>query len=192
MRRPAAGNGLDGGLRQHFTGGGPVGHDPVPWRIPHFLSLVWLCREDYARAGFRMLPLIDPRGHLTCLMIVLYSLALLPLGLAVTCAGLAGYLFGAMSLLLGLGWFLLAVAMFRVGRGGDARRVFLASLVYLPSLMLFMVLDGHPGGGSLPLIDGNAISVGWDQIAERTQAHRDGDRKEGPASEKVVTSTYTP
>ena len=81
------------------------------WQIPHFLSLVWVCRDDYAKAGFRMLPLIDPGGHLTCLMIVLYSLALLPLGLAVTFAGLAGYLFAAVSLLLGLGLFLLAVQL---------------------------------------------------------------------------------
>ena len=135
------------------------------WQIPHFLSLVWLCREDYARAGFRMLPLVDPRGHLTCLMIVLYSLALLPLGLAVTFTGLAGYLF-AMSLLLGLGGSCWPWRCFARTRR-NARRVFLASLVYLPSLMLFMVLDGHPGAESLPLIDGKAISAGWDQIAER-------------------------
>ncbi len=77
------------------------------WQIPHFLALAWMLRDDYARAGFRMLPLIDPQGHLTCLMIVLYSLALLPLGLAVTFSGMAGYLFGAVSLVLGLGLLLL-------------------------------------------------------------------------------------
>jgi protoheme IX farnesyltransferase len=116
------------------------------WQIPHFLALVWICRDDYAKAGFRMLPLIDPRGHLTCLMIVLYSLALLPLGLAMTFAGLAGYLFGAISLLLGLGLFLLAVELRRVKTPQNARRVFLASLVYLPLLMLLLLVDGHPRG----------------------------------------------
>ncbi len=120
------------------------------WQIPHFLSLVWVCRDDYAKAGFRMLPLIDPGGHLTCLMIVLYSLALLPLGLAVTFAGLAGYLFGAMSLLLGLGLFLLAVQLRCAKTPRNARRVFLASLAYLPLMMLFMVLDGRPNGGPEP------------------------------------------
>jgi heme o synthase len=121
------------------------------WQIPHFLALVWVCRDDYARAGFRMLPLIDPLGHLTCLMIVLYSLALMPLGVAVTVTGLAGNLFGAVSLLLGLGLFLLALELRRVKTAQNARRVFLASLVYLPLLMLFMVLDGRPHGeiGSL-------------------------------------------
>ena len=114
------------------------------WQIPHFLALVWFCRDDYARAGFRMLPLIDPQGHLTCLMIVLYSLALLPLCMAVTFTGMAGYLFGAVSLVLGLGWFLLAVQLRRVKSPQNARRVFLASLAYLPLLMLFLVIDGHP------------------------------------------------
>ena len=128
------------------------------WQIPHFLALVWVFRDDYAKAGFRMLPLIDPRGHLTCLLIVLYSLALLPLGLAVTIAGLAGYLFGAVSLLLGLGLFLLAVQLLRAKTTRNARRVFLASLAYLPLLMLFMVLDGHPRSGSEPsaVVDGSA------------------------------------
>jgi protoheme IX farnesyltransferase len=122
------------------------------WQIPHFLALVWVCREDYAKAGFRMLPLVDPGGHLTCLMIVLYSLALLPLGLAVTFAGLAGYLFAAISLLLGLGLFLLALQLRRAKTPRNARRVFLASLAYLPLLMLFMVLDGRPRGGSDPAV----------------------------------------
>lgn len=132
------------------------------WQIPHFLALVWLYRDDYAKAGFRMLPLIDPRGHLTCLMIVLYSLALLPLGLAVTFSGLAGYLFGAVSLLLGLGWFLLAVELRRVNTPQNARRVFLASLAYLPLLMLFLVLDSHPrtvAGSPKPVMAG-AVRVG--------------------------------
>jgi protoheme IX farnesyltransferase len=84
-------------------------------------------------------------------MIVLYSLALLPLGLAVTFAGLAGYLFAAMSLLLGLGLFLLAVQLRRAKTPRNARRVFLASLVYLPLLMLFMVLDGRPSGQPEPV-----------------------------------------
>jgi protoheme IX farnesyltransferase len=114
------------------------------WQIPHFLALAWMLRDDYAKAGFRMLPLIDPLGHLTCLMIVLYSLALLPMGLAVTVTGQAGYLFGAASLALGLGFFLLALKLRRMKTARNARRVFLASLVYLPLLMLFLVLDRQP------------------------------------------------
>jgi protoheme IX farnesyltransferase len=114
------------------------------WQIPHFLALAWLLRDDYAKAGFRMLPLIDPLGHLTCLMIVLYSLALLPMGLAVTFSGVAGYPFAAASLALGLAFFLLTLKLRRMKTARNARRVFLASLVYLPLLMLFLVLDRQP------------------------------------------------
>jgi protoheme IX farnesyltransferase len=120
------------------------------WQIPHFLALAWLLRDDYAKAGFRMLPLIDPLGHLTCLMIVLYSLALLPMGLAITVTGQAGYLFGAASLALGLGFFLLTLKLRRMKTARNARRVFLASLVYLPLLMLFLVLDRQPRGDAAP------------------------------------------
>ena len=114
------------------------------WQIPHFLALAWMLRDDYAKAGFRMLPLIDPLGHLTCLMIVLYSLALLPLGLAVTFSGVAGYPFAAASLALGLAFFLLTLKLRRMKTARNARRVFLASLVYLPLLMLLLVLDRQP------------------------------------------------
>jgi heme o synthase len=135
------------------------------WQIPHFLALVWVCRDDYARAGFRMLPLIDPHGHLTCLMIVLYSLALLPLGLAVTFSGLAGYLFGAVSLVLGLVLFLFAVKLRRAKTHQNARRVFLASLAYLPLLMFFLVLDGHRQGRTDPVGVANAKSVAEVSVA---------------------------
>ena len=114
------------------------------WQVPHFLSLVWMYRDDYARAGYRMLPLIDPEGRLTCLMIVLYSLALMPLGLAATFCGMAGGLFGAASLVLGSGLFLLALRLRADKSRENARRVFLASLAYLPLLLGFMVLDARP------------------------------------------------
>ena len=144
LRRPAAHDGLDRGVGPHRPGAVLLGTILFLWQIPHFLALAWMLRDDYARAGFRMLPLIDPQGHLTCLTIMLYSLALLPLGMAVTFCGMAGYLFGAMSLVLGLGFFLLTLVLRRMKTPRNARRVFLASLVYLPLLMLFLVLDGRP------------------------------------------------
>ena len=114
------------------------------WQIPHFLALVWLFRTDYANAGYRMLPVIDPSGRLTCLQIILYLLALLPLGLVALFWGVAGYLFAAMSLLLGLAWFLLGLQLSVAKTQQNARRVFLASLVYLPVLLLFLVADHQP------------------------------------------------
>jgi protoheme IX farnesyltransferase len=111
------------------------------WQIPHFLALVWMLRDDYARAGFRMLPLIDPQGHLTCLMIVLYSLALLPMGLVLMVTHVAGFPFAAASLILGLGLLRLALQLRRMKTPRNARRVFFASIIYLPLLMLALVID---------------------------------------------------
>lgn len=113
------------------------------WQIPHFLALAWLYRADYARGGFRMLPVIDPTGRLTCLMIVLYSLALLPLGIAVSAAGVAGWVFAAGSVALGSGLLLLGVKLSREKTRENARRVFLASVTYLPLLLSLMVADGR-------------------------------------------------
>jgi heme O synthase-like polyprenyltransferase len=103
---------------------------------------------------------------------MLYSLALLPLGMAVTFCGMAGYLFGAMSLVLGLGFFLLTLVLRRMKTPRNARRVFLASLVYLPLMMLFLVLDARPHvNASVPTMAGSssaanvgvaAMPIGWD------------------------------
>jgi protoheme IX farnesyltransferase len=111
------------------------------WQVPHFLSLVWLYRDDYLRAGYRMLPVVDPTGRLTCLAIVLHSLALLPLGLAMMLFGMAGSLFGAASLALGLGFFLGALRLHLFRTRERARSVFLASLIYLPLMLAVLVAD---------------------------------------------------
>ncbi len=111
------------------------------WQIPHFLALAWLYREDYAQGGFRMLPIIDPSGRTTCQLIVLYSLALIPLGLAATIAGLAGWLYALGSILLGIAMVFEGVRFSVRRRNTDARRLFLASILYLPLLLAFMVAD---------------------------------------------------
>jgi heme o synthase len=165
--------GWTGAGNHHMLGALLLGTILFVWQIPHFLALVWVCRADYAKAGFRMLPLIDPAGHLTCLMIVIYSLALLPVGVAVTVVGLAGYLFGAVSLLLGLGMFLLALELRRVKTPQNARRVFLASLAYLPLLMLFMVLDDHPRGKPGPVATEEAKADSASRWDLRAQASAD-------------------
>jgi len=114
------------------------------WQIPHFLALAWLYREDYARGGFRMLPLLDRHGDVTTIVIILYSLALLPACLAATMAGLAGWAYAAASLLLGGGLVALALELRRRRTRTCARRVFLASILYLPLLLGFMVADRGP------------------------------------------------
>ncbi len=122
------------------------------WQIPHFLSLAWLYRRDYERGGFRMLPYYDREGHLTVRLLVLYSLLLLPIGAAVSLAGLAGAWFAAGSLLLGLILVSPGLHFYRARGEKQARRVFLASLVYLPLLLGLMVADRHPRGPSAPAL----------------------------------------
>jgi len=114
------------------------------WQLPHFLALAWIHREDYARAGFRMLPVLDPDGAITGRQMVLYGLALIPASLFPTILGVAGpyYFFGAA--LAGL-WFL-SVTVMAACRPSSALagRVFTASISYLPVVLGLMVIDRVP------------------------------------------------
>ena len=111
------------------------------WQIPHFLALAWLYRDDYARGGFRMLPVVDASGRATGGMAVLYSLALLPAGVLAALGGLTGWTFAAAALVLGC--CLLALASLLAVHRTDAvaRRLFYATLAYLPLLLGLMVAD---------------------------------------------------
>jgi protoheme IX farnesyltransferase len=114
------------------------------WQIPHFLSLAWLYREDYRRGGFRMLARSDPDGHLTGCLVVVYTLALVPLTLLLTLIGVTGWAYAAGALLLGTGFVLAGAALERSRSAAAARRLFLASVIYLPLLLGLMVLGRVP------------------------------------------------
>ena len=111
------------------------------WQLPHFLAIAWMYREDYARAGFPMLPVIEPDGRSTGRQSVLYAAALVPLSLAPTLMHMAGDWYFAGALVLGLGflWLTLRFARSRVVK--DARYVFFGSIVYLPVLWILMIAD---------------------------------------------------
>jgi protoheme IX farnesyltransferase len=110
------------------------------WQLPHFLAIAWLHREDYARAGYPMLPVLDPEGGSTARQVVLQTLALILISLAPVALGLAGgaYLAGAAA--LGLGFLAFGVAFARVRSRPRARRLFFASLAYLPGLLALLAL----------------------------------------------------
>ena len=111
------------------------------WQLPHFLAIAWIYREDYARAGFPMLPVIEPDGRSTARQAVIYSLALLPLSLAPTLVGMTGPIYFAGALLLTLLFIGLALK-FSVTRSiPDARRLFFGSIIYLPLLWMLMIAD---------------------------------------------------
>jgi protoheme IX farnesyltransferase len=111
------------------------------WQLPHFLAIAWMYRDDYARAGFPMLPVIDPDGRSTARQVVIYTAALLPVALAPTLVGMSGtiYFMGALALTLVFLGMSIAFAATRSMR--DARRLFFASITYLPILWVLMIAD---------------------------------------------------
>jgi heme o synthase len=111
------------------------------WQLPHFLAIGWLYRDDYARGGFPMLAVTDADGSSTGRQAVLYATALLPVTLAAGLMAAAGkgYLWGA--LLLGAAFLGCALAFAWKRTTGAARRLFFASVLYLPLVLGLMVFD---------------------------------------------------
>jgi len=111
------------------------------WQLPHFLAIAWMYRDDYARAGLPMLPVIEPDGRSTGRQAALYAAALLPVALAPSLVGMSGpaYFTGALVLTLLFLGMSLRFAMTRAVR--DARRLFFASIIYLPLLWGLMIVD---------------------------------------------------
>jgi len=111
------------------------------WQIPHSLAIGRVYRDDYARAGIRLLPVVDPDGASTGTHVVTNALALVPVALLPTFVGIAGRTYFLVALVLGLGFLWSAITLARTGSASDARRLLVASLVYLPVLFGVMALD---------------------------------------------------
>ena len=111
------------------------------WQFPHFLAIAWMYRDQYAKAKILMLPVIEPEGKITAKQIVIFTLLLIPVSLAPFILGVAGvvYLIGAS--VLGM-WFLAAsIQAARAKSIGQARKLLLVSVLYLPILFALMVFD---------------------------------------------------
>ncbi len=109
------------------------------WQMPHFLAIAWLCREDYARAGLPLLPVVEPDGRSTAHQVVLYASVLVPVSLAPTLVGLAGRVYFAGVLVLGLGFLALTLQFARRRTNRAAKRLFVGSIAYLPLLWALML-----------------------------------------------------
>ena len=111
------------------------------WQFPHFLSIAWLYRDDYARGGIVMLPVVEPLGDSTGRQILLYSIALLPLSLVPSLLGLTGLIYFCGAFVLGL-WFLRAGIMAaRAKTNIQARRLLRVTVMYLPLVYALMMID---------------------------------------------------
>jgi protoheme IX farnesyltransferase len=111
------------------------------WQLPHFLAIAWMYRDDYARAGFVMLPVADPGGERTGRRALSHTLGLLPVSLCPFLFKMAGPVYLAGACALGIGFIWCAHAFSRQLTMRRARALFFASIIYLPSLLGLMVLD---------------------------------------------------
>ena len=111
------------------------------WQIPHSLAIARLYRDDYARAGIRLLPVVDVDGSSTGTHVVAHCLALIPVALLPTLIRLSGTAYFVVALVLGLAFLWSGIMLARGRSAADARRLMLASLVYLPLLLAVMALD---------------------------------------------------
>jgi protoheme IX farnesyltransferase len=111
------------------------------WQIPHSLSIAVLYREDYARANFQLLPVVEPEGTSTGRQIVVHSLALLAVGLLPTSLQVAGAVYFVTAFILGMAMLICGVMVARSYSSAAARRLLFASLIYLPALLVMMAVD---------------------------------------------------
>lgn len=114
------------------------------WQFPHFLAIAWIHRDDYERAGFRMISGGDPGGAITGCRAASYALVLVPAGLLPAAVGLAGPIYFAGALFLGLYYFAEAVLFWRDAALGPARRLLRASFIYLPAILFLLLLNPMP------------------------------------------------
>ena len=111
------------------------------WQFPHFYAIAWMYRDDYARAGIRMLPVVEPDGNSTARQMLIYLAVLIPVSMTPALVGMSGKFYVLGALALGI-WFLYSGA--RVARERTslrARGVLLVSVFYLPILYGLMLLD---------------------------------------------------
>jgi len=111
------------------------------WQFPHFLAIAWMYREQYAKAGIKMLPVVEPEGKITARQIVIFTILLLPVSLMPYFFGVSGVIYLVGASLLGI-WFLWAsIQAARAKTNEKARALLLVSVLYLPLIFALMVFN---------------------------------------------------
>jgi protoheme IX farnesyltransferase len=111
------------------------------WQVPHFMAIAWLYRDDYGKAGFPMLPVIEPGGRRAGMQAIVYAAALLPVSLLPSLVGVSGSLYFGAALALGIVLLWLAWRFARSRTDASARALFFGSIMYLPAIWIAMALD---------------------------------------------------
>ena len=113
------------------------------WQFPHFYAIAWMYREDYARGGIKMLPVIEPDGESTAKRIVTCSILLIPISLLPRLLGMTGSIYAAAAIAGGSALLYFGLRLGRERTFTRARYMLLASVFYLPALLTVMVIDRH-------------------------------------------------
>ena len=111
------------------------------WQHPHFYAIAWMYKDDYKQAGFKMLPVVDPSGVSTFRQIILYSIILIPISLLPSFINMSSWLYFSGALVLGIFMLLSGLKMTRIQTTQAARGLLRCSIVYLPMLFVFIVMD---------------------------------------------------
>ena len=111
------------------------------WQFPHFLAIAWMYREQYANAGIKMLPVVEPEGKITARQIVVFTVLLLPVSVSPYFIGMTGIIYLIGSILLWM-WFMNAsIRAARSKSVAKARQLLMVSVLYLPMIFALMVLN---------------------------------------------------
>jgi protoheme IX farnesyltransferase len=111
------------------------------WQHPHFYAIAWMYREDYARGGFKMLPVVYPDGVRTFRQIIGFSLLLIPVSLLPFYYQIAGLVYAVGMLILGIAMLLVGLKLWRTHADSDARALLQASIIYLPLFFALILCD---------------------------------------------------
>lgn len=111
------------------------------WQFPHFLAIAWIYRDQYAKAGIKMLPVVEEAGRITVRQIVIFTLLMLPVSIGPFFVGISGWIFLAGASLLGIWFLIVSLRMAREKNAASARRLLLASVLYLPLVFALMVIN---------------------------------------------------
>jgi protoheme IX farnesyltransferase len=111
------------------------------WQHPHFYSIAWIFRDDYARGGFKMLPVLEEDGKRTCRHIIAFSVLLIGVSILPSLLGTSGSLYLIGALVLGAGMLAAGISLTITRSTADARRLLRASVIYLPLLLILTVID---------------------------------------------------
>ena len=111
------------------------------WQHPHFFAIAWMCKEDYKKAGFKMLPVVESNGSRTIRQIFWHLSLMIPVSLLPFISGMMGTVYLAGASLLTLGYFCSAIPMLRLKSKENASKILKASVFYLPLLFVIIIID---------------------------------------------------